>query len=126
MPVGVTDPDPPRAHPRDLGWAPVADFDYACDLFDHRHYWEAHEVWEAEWRTLPRGSPEAGRLQGLICAAAFVIKRHQGLRDAATRLRARSTELLRGATAWRGIDVAALLAALQRFDEGGPWPRLRA
>lgn len=114
---------------RPEGWEPVADFEWACDLFDHRHLWEAHEVWELEWKTLPRGSVDADLLQGLICAAAFALKRHQGLRDAATRLRARSDELLgrvraaRGPRA-RGIALDVLSDALRRFDEGGPWPRL--
>ncbi len=50
---------------------------YARDLFDHRFYWEAHEVWEALWKQTSPG-PERERLQGLIQAAAFLLKRHMG------------------------------------------------
>ena len=50
---------------------------YAADLFDHRYLWEAHEVWEALWKDTPEG-PERQRLQGLIQAAAYLLKRHMG------------------------------------------------
>jgi hypothetical protein len=116
-------------NPATLGWAPVPDFAWACDLFDHRHYWEAHEVWEAEWRTLDRDDPEKWLLQGLICGAAFTIKHHQGLTDAADRILARARASLQaridatGPRA-RGLDLGEVLLRLDRFRGGGPWPVL--
>lgn len=116
-------------NPSTFGWAPVPDFAFGCDLFDHRHYWEAHEVWETEWRTLGADDPEKWLLQGLICSAAFTIKHHQGLADAAERILARSRTSLRQViaargTQVRGIDLPELLARLATFRGGGPWPVL--
>ena len=116
-------------NPATFGWTPLADFDWACDLFDHRHYWEAHEVWEAEWRPLAAADPEKSLLQGLICAAAFTIKQHQGLHEAAGRILARSRIGLdvwtraRGPVA-RGIDLPELQVRLEAFRGGGAWPTL--
>lgn len=116
-------------NPGTLGWAPTADFDFACDLFDHRHLWEAHEVWEAEWRPLAAGDPEKALLQGLICAAAFTIKRYQGFADASERILSRSRDALgsvvraRGPIV-RGIDLPELLRRLDVFRGGGAWPVL--
>ena len=120
---------PSRRHlpgaPPPQDFAPVADFDYGCDLFDHRYYWEAHEVWECEWRLLPVGSPERDFLQGLICASAFMVKQHQGVTEGAARLLERACGWLgRVGPVMRGIDVPELVARLHRFREGGPWVSL--
>jgi predicted metal-dependent hydrolase len=102
-----------------------ADFDWGCDLFDHRYYWEAHEVWEREWRGLPVGDLERELLQGLICAAAFLVKQHQGVLSGAERLLARAEErLARVGPAGRGIDLVELSRRLHAFREGGPWVTL--
>ena len=72
---------------------------YARDLFDHRYLWEAHEVWEALWEDTAPG-PERQVLQGLIQAAAFLLKRHMGhpaprlLAAAQGRLQGHEDELL--------------------------------
>jgi predicted metal-dependent hydrolase len=118
-----------RPHPRELGWEAAADFAYAADLFDHRHYWEAHEVWESEWRTLDRDSEEAWLLQGLICGAAFVIKQHQGIEDGAERLLARCHHCLRAVVdrqgpVVRGYHLPELFRRLHGFRETGEWPVL--
>jgi hypothetical protein len=122
-------PVPGATHPSREGFVPTADFAWACDLYDHRFYWEAHEVWEAEWAPLRRASPDALFLQGLICSAASVVKHHQGFPDGARRL------LDRARGAWsaampalpavvRGVDFEAHAAAVEVFLDGGPWPRL--
>ena len=110
-------------HPATEGFVAVADWDWACDLFDHRFYWEAHEVWEAAWRPLPHDSPEARLLQGLICGAAFVVKHHQGHTSGARRLLDRARAHL-AAAAPNDLDVPELLARLEAFASGGPWPTL--
>ena len=66
---------------------------YAADLFDHRYLWEAHEVWEAVWKDTPKG-PEREHLQGLIQAAAYLLKRHMG--HSAPRLLGASRRRLQG------------------------------
>lgn len=102
----------------------IGDFAWGCDLFDHRYYWEAHEVWECEWRTLPDG-PERELLRGLVCAAASVIKHHQGWTDGARRLRARADAAFAAAGAIdRGLDLAELRARLAAFASEGRWPTL--
>lgn len=118
-------PLPTRRHLPGEGssdFEPVFDFAYGCDLFDLRYYFEAHEVWEHEWRSLPTSDPDREFLQGLICAAAFALKKHQGLSDAADRLLDRATRLLKRHTpSRRGLDTALLLQRLQQFHAGGPW-----
>lgn len=116
-------------HPATEGFVAAPDWDWAADLFDHRYYWEAHEVWEACWAPLDKRSEEAALLQGLICAAAFVIKQHQGVADGAARLLARSRDRLTAVVAARGpvvrgVHLPGLLDRLDAFREGGPWPTL--
>ena len=119
--------------PPEPAWTPVPWEDdrawlRGMDLFDHRYYWEAHEVWEAIWHCVPRGDPFHGLLQGLIQAAAFALKRHMGHEEAAARLLSRAERRLREAAApgavQRGVDLPATIAALRAFSAGGPWPVL--
>ncbi len=131
LPRRTTRPFPARRHvpgegpvPTLEGFVPDVDFAWGCDLFDARFYWEAHEVWEAEWRPL-RGTPEAELLRGLICAAASVIKHHQGHPDGARRLRERAARAFEEAGGLdRGLDLPELLHRVRRFAEGGEWPTL--
>lgn len=144
-PIPSPDPPPPRRgtrplpvrrhlpgegpHPASEGFEATGGWDWACELFDHRYYWEAHEAWEAMWAQLPRSSAEARFLQGLICGAASVIKHHQGQHEGARRLLARARQHLASATGSlgprpRGIDVGLLLEQLEAFQRGGAWPIL--
>lgn len=144
-PIPPPDPPPPRRttrplpvhrhlpglepHPSTLGWDPKPDFDFACDLFDHRHYLEAHEVWEAEWRTLDRDSVDAWLVQGLLCAAAYVVKHHTGVTDGASRILTRCHHSLRAVVDQRGpevrgLHIVELFRRLHAYGEGGPWPLL--
>lgn len=112
--------DPGQPWQTDLRWL------RGIDLFNQRYLWEAHEAWEALWHHAPRGSAEAALLQGLIQAAAGLLKRHMGERAAAERLISRATARLREADRQagpllRGIDLPALVAALA---EPG-WPTIR-
>ena len=49
-------------------------FCYGLDLFNHEFYWESHEAWEALWLPRPVGEPAREFLQGLIQAAAALLK----------------------------------------------------
>lgn len=107
----------------DLRWL------HGLDLFDQRYYWECHESLEGLWRQLERGTPEADLLQGLIQAAASVLKRHCDQDLGAGRLLGRArARLLAVAQArgpcWWGIDLPATVAALDNHAVGGPWPLL--
>lgn len=59
------------------------DFRHGLDLFNHGFPWEAHEAWEPLWFSAPRDRPERALLQGLIHAAAAVVKARAGALDAA-------------------------------------------
>lgn len=111
----------------DLDWRTDQPFLHGLDLFDQRFYWESHECWEAIWHEVDRAHVDRELLQALIQAAAFVIKRHTGSDRAARHLLERSTRRLgevarRSGRVHRGVDVVALVARLQAFDTGGPWP----
>lgn len=100
------------------------------DLFDHRYYWESHEVLEAVWLELDRGSAFAEVCQGIIQAAASVVNRHRGRVHAADRLAAKATLRLARAAEVPGLvdagfDAAAIVGALTAFRDGGPWPSTR-
>ncbi len=102
-------------------------FLWGLDLFDHRYWWEAHEAWEAVWHRLPRGSPAAELTQGLIQAAAALLKTHMGHRRAAERLLSQALVRLARADAAgelsaRGLELAVNRAGWERYLAGGPCP----
>lgn len=126
-----TDGSPPPEQP----WSPDTPWDQdrrwlrAADLFDQRYPWEAHEAWEALWHFTPRARAESPLLQGLIQAAAYLLKHHMGHETAAARLRARAIEGLLTAErglgpTTRGLDLPTLRASLLGFPETGRWPLL--
>lgn len=120
-----TDGSAPHEDPADT----PAQWIYGCDLFDHRYYWEAHEAWEACWHHTPPG-PRRELIQGLIQAAAAILKRHMGHQRAADRLFGAATRRLReaaqqGGASIDGIDVIATLAAIEGAYPAGGWPLLR-
>jgi predicted metal-dependent hydrolase len=86
---------------------------YAIDLFNAGYYWEAHEVLEAIWHGAGRES-EVGRFaQGLIQAAAALLKASMGETASARRLaEAASQKLLGGAAALLGVQAHGLAADL--------------
>ena len=55
----------PHKHAEGHGHAPVLPplllWHHGLDLFDHRFYWECHEVLEGRWKTLPRGASNERR-----------------------------------------------------------------
>jgi hypothetical protein len=100
-----------------------------CDLYDHRYYWESHEVWEAAWRALPAGDRRE-LLQGLIQLAAATIKHHLGHDRPARLLLERAAGRLEAVIAargeqWWGLDLPATLASARAFvSASGDWPVL--
>ncbi len=114
----------------DLPWREDPDWLWGCELFDQRFYWEAHEAWEALWHQVPRGGQSSELLQGLIQAAAFVLKQHMGHTAGAKRLLARASSRLERVAkgppeVHRGLDLDAVIAQLHAFEQGGDWPTLR-
>lgn len=97
------------------------------ELFNSGLYWEAHEVWEEEWKP-DRGGPDAGFYKGLIQVAAGCLHytRHNR-RGAVNKWRGGAGYLRPYLPAHRGIDLAPLVAAVDRFLEamsGAGWPEL--
>jgi hypothetical protein len=118
----------PDGHSRDPApLDPEAAWLRGLDLYDHRYYWESHEVWEAVWKATPQGSLRQ-LLQGLIQLAAATIKHHLGHNRPASLLLSRAGERIdsvvtaQGAE-WRGLDLPATLDSVQGFIAGeGSWP----
>jgi hypothetical protein len=95
------------------------------DLFNAGRFFEAHEPWEEIWRST--NPAPADLFQGLVqVAAGLHIWLARGKRAPAARVLGRGAERLRRfQPAELGIDIAALVAALepwQRWLEEGTGP----
>lgn len=106
-------------------------FAYACDLFEAGMFWEAHELWEERWRGLPEATVAARHQQGLLLVAACLHKARVGRLDGAEQLLGQARRVFRGVCARRGevvggLDVPALLEAVEQGMYGGPRPVLGA
>ncbi len=81
------------------------------DCFNAFYFWEAHEAWEPLWRAAPRHSAARQALQGLIQAAAALLKIHVGsLPGAATLAHAGTAKLAESAARLPmlfGLDLRA-------------------
>ena len=101
------------------------DFRYGVDLFNHGFPWEAHEAWEPLWFAAPHEQSERALLQGLIHAAAAVVKARAGSNDAARGLADSACKYLGRATT-TVLDVPDFVAALTRWadDPAGPAPAI--
>lgn len=90
---------------------------FGADLFERGFYWEAHEVWEAIWRSTAPG-PGREALQGLIQAAAALVLARLGRAEAAERTARRASERLRVGrlppALDPGLDLRALGAAIRQ------------
>ncbi len=69
-------------------------FMWGMDLFNQGYYWEAHEAWEAMWRTAGRETAERNLLQGLILLAAMGVKLRECKLEAARRHGKRAASFL--------------------------------
>ena len=119
----------PQGHSLDPERIPLAhQWIRGLDLFDHRYYWEAHEVWEAVWKAVPEGS-ERQLLQGLIQLSAATLKHHLGQPRPCQLLLQRGGGRVEAVIAaegsvWRGLDLPATLARVHAFVGGGDWPAI--
>ncbi len=111
-----------RPAPLDPGQtAGSIEFLWACDLFNHGYYWEAHEAWEGLWHTHGRQGTTADGLKGLIKLAAAGVKAREHNRDGVCRHAARAVELfeaVRRSTAsdhFQGLSLADLVAHARRL-----------
>ncbi len=80
-------------------------------LFNQRHFFEAHEIWEAEWRSV------AGErrifYQGMIQTAAALLHLDRGNYAGALAIYLKSRPKLEGFPAvWMGIELGVLRSDL--------------
>jgi hypothetical protein len=93
------------------------------DFFDHRFYWEAHEVWEGRWKQVD--GLYKSLLQGMILSSACLLQRHMGRHAIAMKSWERAKELLarpleNGIT--NGIKLDLFVAEMNRELPLGGWP----
>lgn len=78
-------------------------------------YFDAHEAFESAWRTCP--DEERDFFQGLVHVVVSAYQRGRGKPVAAERQRIKALRRLAPfAPAHRGLDVAGLLAGLERAE----------
>jgi hypothetical protein len=107
-----------------MGAADPNAFMWGMDLFNHGYYWEAHEAWEALWRTTGRETAERNLLQGLILLAAMGVKLRECKLEAARRHGKRAASFLgqvAGASVGNlvkllGLSPACLAARAENAD----------
>ncbi|HEY3127953.1 MAG TPA: DUF309 domain-containing protein [Acidobacteriota bacterium] len=58
-------------------WQFSEEYLYGVDLYNFAYFWEAHESWEALWKTTGGGDLSGLFLQGLIQISAALLKRQQ-------------------------------------------------
>ena len=119
-------PDDDPAHVLPEVDDPERAFAYACDLYDHRFHWEAHEVWEGLWHAASPGSPRWLALKGLIQLTAAALKPWQGLSDVAPRLLERARHHLEraGLDVFGDVDLHALRTAIRQGSPPEALPRV--
>ena len=86
-------------------------------LFNREKFFEAHEAWEEIWQR----AHEIDRrfLQGLIQAAAFLLKVEQGSLEGSRRLYERAADKLKAyRPGYWGLKVGRLLKELAQVREG--------
>ena len=113
---GQSDPD---AHPpwTPEQWPALGAYLRGVDLFNRWYFWEAHEAWEPLWRAQPPDSEPARVIQGLIGAAAALLKLHLREAKAARTLRRAASDRLNAfrGTVWMGLEVDRLFDDLERY-----------
>lgn len=96
-------------------WPTLQPYLRGVDLFNRWYFWEAHEEWERLWRAHQPPSEPARYIQGLIAAAAALLKLRMGQVQAARTLSMAACHRLaafRGR--WMGLKVSRFCADLAR------------
>jgi len=89
-------------------------------LFNNGEFWHAHEQWEICW--LAAAQPEAAFYKGIIQAAAALEQWRRGnLRGLRLNYAKSRPKLVAVGPSMRGLDVTALIKAMDQFVvQGGP------
>lgn len=102
-------------------WRECEPYLYACDLYNHAYWWEAHEEWEGIWKGFLKGSAPRRFLQGLIQVSACHLKLYLGHLDGVERLRRTSAGHLRAARSLldapilMGVDIDEMLRRVDAY-----------
>lgn len=97
-------------------WRTLQAYLRGTDLFNRWYYWEAHESWEPLWRAHPPQSDPARFIQGLISAAAALLKHRMGnARSAQTLLEAACERLSPFQGIWMGLSVETFRTDMDRY-----------
>jgi hypothetical protein len=112
-------PAQPHAAWKPADWQGLPEWLLGVDLFNAFYFWEAHESWEALWSVAPRRGGPALLLQGLIQAAAAMLKIHLQSADAAARLSRQGLDKLARAAATdcflMGLDLGRTENELRKY-----------
>jgi hypothetical protein len=121
---GITRRDPSFQidhQPPPSDWKVDACYLHGVDLFNHGCYWEAHEAWEHRWLPLTEEDPHRTFLQGLIQAAAALLKIRLQDPDSASTIwqRGRNRLLLTDqenrSETYQGIELAPLITSIDQI-----------
>jgi hypothetical protein len=100
----------------DSSWRSCDEYLYAVDLFNHGYYWESHEWFEATWHGAGRTTSIGIFAQGLIQAAAALLKHEMGQTASAERLAVEAcTKLRQGPREILGVHAHALADSVAEF-----------
>jgi hypothetical protein len=106
-------------------WRENAAYLWGADLYNCDYAWEAHEAWEAPWRSAKHDATQATFLQGLIQCAAARVKARMNDSAAARRLLDRGLSRLSRVRAQQGDDYMGLdLARYLTEHENKAAPKL--
>ena len=116
-----------RPEPASSGDSPPWDqYVWGVELYNHGYFWEAHEAWEALWRSAQ--ADDAARrafLKGLIQCSAACLKAVLGDAEACRRLASRGLAQLAAVPGaadgcYLGLQVARFVAAFRGFAASQP------
>jgi hypothetical protein len=97
-------------------WPTLQAYLRGIDLFNRWYFWEAHEAWERLWRAHPPQSDPARFIQGLIGAAAALLKFRMGnTRSARTLSMAAGERFASFPGIWMGLAVDRFRTDLDRY-----------
>lgn len=116
--AGPGEPASPKFAAQD--WRLDADYLWGVDLYNNGFFWEAHEAWEAPWRTAEQAGGQRLFLQGLIQCSAASLKARIGQPNAMQRLSDRGLiRLMRvqrdHGDAYMGLDLGRFVPAFREF-----------
>jgi predicted metal-dependent hydrolase len=103
----------------EASWASNDSYRYAIDLFNAGYYWECHEALEPLWHGVGRDGAVGRFVQGLIQAAAALLKATTNKpQPARTLAAAAAAKLHAGDAVMLGVDAHGLADRVLAYTEG--------